>query len=320
MSDTPAASLPEGATHHDTPVLIADEDFPPAPIEQRELESALADFRRWFAEAASIHDGPPPSETPPTIDLATVLGHFVALRQEINLQTRAVRTQQEQTAEVTTRLQQALELAQRTQTRAEQAERQGQEERLRPLLQTLADLYDSLSTAASQIRRVTSNVLPQLQEMNEDAVDEADPETPTGQGSQARSFWSRWILSPTADDAMKAQQEQARQAESKIRREREERHLRAERSAEACDQVEEALSALLSGYTMNLERIERGLRKHNLEPIPTVGTTYDPETMEVLDAVPGTGRPSGEVVEEVQRGYTLNGRVFRYARVRVARN
>jgi molecular chaperone GrpE len=271
-------------------------------------------------EAADLHGGPPPSEMSPTIDLATLLGHFVALRQEINLQTRAVRVQQEQTADVVGKFQQTLELAQRSQARAEQAERQSQDEKLRPLLGTFADLYDSLATAASQIRRVTSGVLPRLQQMHEEMEDDAQPEAPNSPGTQARSFWSRWILSPTADDAIRANEEQARNTLERVRREREERRERAEMSAEACDQVEDALSALLSGYTMNLERIERGLRKYNLEPISVVGAPFDPDTMESLDGVAGTGRPHNEVVEEVQRGYTLNGKVFRYARVRVARN
>jgi molecular chaperone GrpE len=270
-------------------------------------------------EAAESADGPPPLEVPPAIDLATLLGHFVALRQEINLQTRAVRTQQEQTADVVGKVQQALDLAQRSQTRAEQAERQGQDEKLRPLLGTLADLYDSLSTAATQIRRVTTGVMPRLQQMHEEAEDDT-PEPPATPGERARSFWSRWILSPSADDALRAVEEQAHAAEQKRRLEREDRRRRAEASAEARDAVEDALSALLSGYTMNLERIERSLRKHNLEPIAAVGLPFDPETMESLDGVAGTGRPHNEVVEEVQRGYTLNGKVFRYARVRVARD
>jgi molecular chaperone GrpE len=310
MSDSAASSFFESTPRDDAPVLIG----------QQELESALDDFRLWFMEAAGQPGGPPSAEMPPTIDLATLLGHFVALRQEINLQTRAVRTQQEQTSEVVGKFQQTLELAQRSQTRAEQAERQNQEDKLRPLLGTLADLYDSLATAAAQIRRVTSGVLPRLQQMHEEAEDDTEQVLPGSASTQARSFWSRWILSPTADDAIKAHEEQARNAHEKMRREREERRLRAEASAEACDQVETALSALLSGYTMNLERIERGLLKYNLEPIEAVGTPFDPDTMESLDAVAGTGRPSNEVVEEVQRGYTLNGKVFRYARVRVARN
>jgi molecular chaperone GrpE len=41
--------------------------------------------------------------------------------------------------------------------------------------------------------------------------------------------------------------------------------------------------------------------------------------MEVVEAVPNTGRPLSEVIEEVRRGYLWNGSIFRYAQVRVAR-
>ena len=311
--------LPLDETETETEESFDSPDSTPS-IGEEELESALEDFRDWFADAAE-HDGlPPQSELPTTIDLSTLLGHFVGLRQEINLQTRAVRSQQEITTDTVGNLQKALELAQRNQTRAEQAERQNREELLRPLLGTLADLYDSLSTASAQIKRVTSIVLPRLQEMQEQVHDQISSETTGHSRDLSRSFWSSWILSPTADDAIRANLEQARQAELKVQRDREDRRRRSELSTEARGQVEDALSALLSGYTMNLERVERSLRKYNLEPIQAIGTRFDPETMESLDGVTGTGRPQNEVVEEVQRGYLLNGKVFRYARVRVARN
>jgi molecular chaperone GrpE (heat shock protein) len=57
-----------------------------------------------------------------------------------------------------------------------------------------------------------------------------------------------------------------------------------------------------------------------LEPIASAGQPFDPERMEVLEAVGDTGRPAGEVVEEVRRGYLRDGRVFRYAQVRVAKS
>jgi molecular chaperone GrpE len=70
---------------------------------------------------------------------------------------------------------------------------------------------------------------------------------------------------------------------------------------------------------MSLQRIDRALRQHGLEPIPTVGDVYDPELMEAVEVVAGSGLAAGEVVQEVRRGYRWNGRVFRYAQVRVAR-
>jgi molecular chaperone GrpE len=80
------------------------------------------------------------------------------------------------------------------------------------------------------------------------------------------------------------------------------------------------LASVLTGYTMSLQRVERALRQHGLEPIPTVGRPFDPESMEVLEVVADSGRPSGEVVGEVRRGYLWRDRVFRFAQVRVAKS
>jgi molecular chaperone GrpE len=71
---------------------------------------------------------------------------------------------------------------------------------------------------------------------------------------------------------------------------------------------------------MSLQRVERALRQHGLEALHVVGQTFDPESMEVVEVVFDSGRPSGEVVEEVRRGYLWNGRVFRFAQVRVAKS
>ncbi len=76
--------------------------------------------------------------------------------------------------------------------------------------------------------------------------------------------------------------------------------------------------ALLAGYRLSLQRIERALTQHGLEPIAAEGEAFDPERMEAVEAVP-SDEPSGTVLAEVRRGYTRAGRVFRYAQVRVAR-
>lgn len=48
------------------------------------------------------------------------------------------------------------------------------------------------------------------------------------------------------------------------------------------------------------------------------GTAFDPREHEAIVSVPGTGRPDGEIVEEVRRGYRLRDRVIRPALVAVA--
>jgi molecular chaperone GrpE len=250
------------------------------------LEPALADFRRWFQEAVAANGEAPPAEpAPESIDLATLLSHYVALRQEVNLQTRAVRAQQEQTADIVRQLGQAVEALSRS---------PGQEDKLRPVLMTLVELYDALALANRETRRTEDNVLPLLEEMAED--DEEEPSPP------ARSFWSRLFGSHSEEESQRARQERGRKAR------------------EATGRVRAALSALVTGYTMSLDRLERALRKHGLEPLEAAGGAFDPERMEVLEAVAGSGRPAGEVLEEVRRGYLYNGRLFRAAQVRVARN
>lgn len=48
------------------------------------------------------------------------------------------------------------------------------------------------------------------------------------------------------------------------------------------------------------------------------GTQFDPREHEAIANVPNTGRPGGEIVEELRRGYRLRDRVIRPALVAVA--
>ncbi|HLX33879.1 MAG TPA: nucleotide exchange factor GrpE [Candidatus Limnocylindrales bacterium] len=48
------------------------------------------------------------------------------------------------------------------------------------------------------------------------------------------------------------------------------------------------------------------------------GESFDPRLHEAVANVPGTGRPDGEIVEELRRGYRLRDRVIRPALVAVA--
>jgi molecular chaperone GrpE len=62
------------------------------------------------------------------------------------------------------------------------------------------------------------------------------------------------------------------------------------------------------------------LRREGLEPVKiNVGETmFDPASHEAMEEVVSDA-PEGTVLEEVQKGYVLNGRVVRPARVKVAR-
>ena len=296
------------------------------------MNAILADFRAWLTALITTPDEPAPlagasglygtdkpdaparSETisygtnkpdaparGETIDLHTLLGQFLAVRQEVNLQTRAVRAQQEQNAETLRQLAAALDALQQSQAREEQAQQQDTEEVLRPLLKTLIDLYDALSLAGREVARMRDTVQPSLEQLA--ATTQEEPQAPT----KARSLWARLFGSSAADAEARQREAQARQERERLARDRSER-------------VRQMLASLVTGYTMSLQRLERALRQHGLQAISTTGERFDPERMEVVEAVADSGRPAGEVIDEVRRGYVWNGRVFRYAQVRVAKS
>ena len=61
------------------------------------------------------------------------------------------------------------------------------------------------------------------------------------------------------------------------------------------------------------------LESEGVSSIPAdPGTPFDPREHDAIANVPGTGRPEGEIVEQVRRGYRLRDRVLRPALVAVA--
>jgi molecular chaperone GrpE len=250
----------------------------------------LADFRDWLTApgpAAEANGTAPPIGE--EVDLHTLLGQVLALKQEVNLQTRAVRAQQEQSAETLRQLARALEPLPEA-----PAGMPPPEERVRSLLKTLIDLQDALALGGREVHKGEET----LGELLDQAAAAMEPPAP-----RPDSFWGRLF-------GRRASQERERPEEAQ---------QRIAKGREALGRVRQSLASLVTGYTMGLQRIARALAQQGLEVIPTVGQTFDPERMEVVDVVTGSGRPSGEVLEEVRRGYLWNGRVFRYAQVRVAR-
>jgi molecular chaperone GrpE len=66
-------------------------------------------------------------------------------------------------------------------------------------------------------------------------------------------------------------------------------------------------------------QLEDTLRQQGLERvIVSVGQLFDPNLQEAIASVE-SDKPSGTVVEEVERGYLLNGKLIRPARVKVAK-
>jgi molecular chaperone GrpE len=71
------------------------------------------------------------------------------------------------------------------------------------------------------------------------------------------------------------------------------------------------------GVEMILQQFRDVLKRHGLEPIESVGRQFDPHLHEALASQVTSEHPEGWIVDELQRGYTLAGKVLRPARVRV---
>jgi molecular chaperone GrpE len=77
-----------------------------------------------------------------------------------------------------------------------------------------------------------------------------------------------------------------------------------------------------AGWIEGIELLDRKLRtlleSEGVTPIDSVGKPFDPREHEAILTVPDSGRPDGEVVAEMQRGYRVRDRVLRPSMVAVA--
>ncbi len=379
-----------------------------------DVDRILGDFRAWLEAVRAFE---PPSTAPSSaddqeshVDLATLVGNFLALKQEVNLQTRASRAQLEQTTQALEQLRQSLALLERQQENLDSLK----DETLRPLLKSVLDAYDVLALAHREVQKIHDTLQLLIDRY---AAAEQDGSLPVGETDSAVQedgdipaetityelppqpeempphdslvvssappvvkvnlpWWARLLgLPKKIDEALapyhswREQQQSALQSslerehetlkqrvasltreketrqqqvadlvlETKARREqiaglaREQETQRQQIAALKREQEErrrqiaglaqpmiQSVQSILTGYRMSLQRLERAIAQHGLEPIATVGEVFDPERMEALEVVHDSGRPRGEVTDEVRRGYLWHGKVFRFAQVRVS--
>ncbi len=76
---------------------------------------------------------------------------------------------------------------------------------------------------------------------------------------------------------------------------------------------------LVRGLEMIFVEFTKLFGAEGIEAMETLGKPYDFNRHEVVGQVETDGEPEGTVVEEVQRGYLLRGKVLRAAKVRVAK-
>jgi|SRR5271157_79944 len=77
--------------------------------------------------------------------------------------------------------------------------------------------------------------------------------------------------------------------------------------------------AMAKGLEMIYAGLKAVLEKHGLKPIRTIGEKFDPYLHEAMLQEIDDEKEDGTILEEIQRGYTLNMKVIRYAKVKVSK-
>jgi molecular chaperone GrpE len=78
-------------------------------------------------------------------------------------------------------------------------------------------------------------------------------------------------------------------------------------------------AALLDGQRATLRLLDEALTAAGIREINPVGEPFDPNKHEALSMIPAQGVAPNTVLEVVQKGYELNERLLRAAKVLVAR-
>ena len=92
-----------------------------------------------------------------------------------------------------------------------------------------------------------------------------------------------------------------------------------ERSVDAAEKKQENFEAFLKGIEMILAHLYDLLKKKGVVAIEAQGKKFDPNFHEALIQTETAEHVDGDVIEELQKGYKLNDRVIRTAKVRVAK-
>ena len=75
----------------------------------------------------------------------------------------------------------------------------------------------------------------------------------------------------------------------------------------------------VKGILQTKNQILDFLKNQGVEEIKSVGEKFDPNFHEVIEEVEVKDKESGIVIEEIQKGYKINGRLLRPAKVKISK-
>jgi molecular chaperone GrpE len=92
-----------------------------------------------------------------------------------------------------------------------------------------------------------------------------------------------------------------------------------ERTVDLAQTGKEELSAFVKGVEMILAHLYEMLKNHGVKPIEAEGKVFDPNFHEALMQVENKELPEHTIIEVLQKGYLIHGRVLRTAKVKVSK-
>ena len=92
-----------------------------------------------------------------------------------------------------------------------------------------------------------------------------------------------------------------------------------ERGLAAADGEQVTVEQMKEGTELTFKMLDKVLAKHGLEVVEPADEPFDPERHEAMSLIPTNECAPNTVVQVVQKGFVLNGRLLRPARVLVAK-
>ena len=138
---------------------------------------------------------------------------------------------------------------------------------------------------------------------------------------EAADNWNRYLRERADVDNIRKRQERVI-----VDRVQQQKKALFKQILEVMDNVERALVYQENMDKQELQQILRMLqwqmgevlRAEGLNPVPTVGEIFNPYVHEAVEAVEGSDKPEGTILEELRKGYTLGEETLRPARVKVS--
>ena len=93
--------------------------------------------------------------------------------------------------------------------------------------------------------------------------------------------------------------------------------LRQQKKLEGAQNADENV---VGGIKMVLGEFSKAFKSEGVEKMDVIGKPYDPQTAEAVAVIPASAEQDGLVLEEVQMGFTMDGKVLRPARVVVGKS